>query len=69
MKKGAKRMAYPGSDPENGPAYMQQWTGEKWICYVHKPDYIRETGEVMCKQCGLMIMDKAKVKLTAKRRK
>ena len=58
MKKGAKRMAYPGGDPENGPAYMQQWTGTEWICYVHKPKYDPELEDIRCKQCYMYICDR-----------
>ena len=58
MKKGAKRMAYPGGDPENGPAYMQQWTGQEWICYVHKPQYDQELDDIRCKQCYQYICDR-----------
>lgn len=57
-------MAYPGGDPEAGRAYMQQWTGKEWICYVHKPEYDYEAEEVRCKQCYMLIMDKAKVRTT-----
>lgn len=54
MKIGAKRMAYPN---EGGPKYMQQWTGEKWICFVHIPRLDTESGQIRCKQCGEYICD------------
>lgn len=51
MKVGAKRMAYPGNDPENGPKYMQQWTGKEWMCFVHKPRYDEDSGDIRCVNC------------------
>jgi hypothetical protein len=51
MKIGAKRMAYPGDNPENGPKYMQQWTGKEWMCFVHKPAYDEDSGDIRCKNC------------------
>lgn len=55
MKAGAKRMRYPGNDPENGPAYMQQWTGAEWICFVHRPGYDEDSGDIRCKNCYVYI--------------
>lgn len=57
MKKGAKRMAYPGNDPENGPKFMQQWTGDKWICFVHEPIRDQPDEELYCRNCGEYICD------------
>jgi hypothetical protein len=62
MKPGAVKMRYPGGDPENGPAYMQQWTGTEWQCLHHKPIYDDADQGVWCRNCGLVIMDRAKVK-------
>jgi DNA-directed RNA polymerase subunit RPC12/RpoP len=70
MKIGAKRMRYPDNDPENGPAYMQQWTGTEWQCLHHKPEYDYEDTAVYCKNCGIRIMGMKEVKLiTSKKRK
>lgn len=58
MKIGAKKMRYPGGDPENGPAYMQWCDGKSWQCYAHKPTYDRYTETVTCGQCGIYLTDK-----------
>lgn len=55
MKIGAKRMAYPVNG--DGPKYMQQWTGDKWICFVHIPVYDEENWQFKCKNCGEYICD------------
>jgi hypothetical protein len=57
MKKGAVKMRYPNGDPENGPAYMQQWTGEKWICHVHIPIRDQVDEELYCRNCGVYLVD------------
>ena len=46
MKPGAKRMAKGEDKP-----YMQVWTGLDWICFVHKPQYDEETGDIRCANC------------------
>lgn len=32
---GETKMRYPGNNPEDGPAYLQRWTGLIWECDVH----------------------------------
>jgi hypothetical protein len=59
------RRTYPGNDPENGPAYLQRWTGVLWICAEHRwPSQasVREADEEFteewmdsyphCQRCG-----------------
>ena len=70
MKIGAKRMRYPDNDPENGPAYMQQWTGEEWVCLHHKAVWNSEDRIAECKNCGMMLMTNKEVEaVVAKSRK
>jgi len=57
MKPGAVKMRYPGGDPENGPAYMQQWTGEVWQCLVHRPVRDQADEDLYCKNCGVYLCD------------
>ena len=63
---GTTRMRYPGNDPENGPAYLQRFTGGQWTCAGHRfhkyecDDIDDETGmpngktyeAVSCRYCG-----------------
>lgn len=63
MKPGAIKLRYPGGDPENGPAYMQQWTGEVWQCLVHKPEYDYDQKLVFCSRCNMVLLNHKEVKL------
>lgn len=31
IERGARKLRYPGNDPENGPAEWHFWNGTKWV--------------------------------------
>jgi hypothetical protein len=51
--RGTKRMRYPGNDPENGPAYLQEWNGAEWICAEHRWSYDEADHMDWCSKCGV----------------
>lgn len=75
---GETKMSYPGNDPENGPAHLQRWTGERWECAAHSfrtyteqdiDDEGKPTGEeytvVACRHCGELQYDMTQVEQRA----
>lgn len=51
---------YPGGDPENGPSYLQRWTGSGWECAGHDyqshvepdPEDMKAYLVTQCRYCG-----------------
>lgn len=48
---GWQGLRYPGGDPENGPAYLQRWTGEQFICVEHKWVRDQPDEDEVCDRC------------------